>query len=86
MEDKTVELVEIASKEDALAAWDNEAVLIREDEGYVYVYPALGKGYYYPQFDLMRECCLMGFVSTDQASLWARSKGYVAYEVRNSHG
>ena len=84
MEDKTKELVEVTSREDALTAWDNVAVLIKEDSGYVYVYPSLGKGYWYPKFDLMRECCLMGFVSTEQAELWARSKGYVAEVLRSS--
>ena len=48
-------LIEIRSKQEAHEAWDREAVIIRQEDDYVYVYPLLGKGYTYTNFDLRRE-------------------------------
>ena len=75
-------LTEIKNKQDAYEAWDREGVIIRQEDDYVYVYPRLGKGYIYPNFDLRRECNLMGFSDIDQATFWAKSKGYVPYVLR----
>lgn len=72
-----VAISEITTKTEALEAWDREGVLIREEDGYVYVYPHLGRGVMYPNFDLRRECNLMGFSDVDQAVFWAKSRGYV---------
>lgn len=71
--------IEITSKKEAMDAWNREGVIIREDDGYVYVYPLLPKGVMYPNFDLRRECNLMGFSDVNQAVFWAKSKGYVPY-------
>lgn len=79
----SIAVLEITTKEDALKVWDKEGVIIREEEGYVYVYPLLGKGVMYPNFDLRRECNLMGFSSIDQAVFWARSRGYVPHVMGN---
>ena len=67
---------EISSKQDALEAWDQKTVIVRDDEDYVYVYPCLGRGVSYLGFDLRRECTLMGFLRVDQAVYWAQSRGY----------
>lgn len=75
----TVAELEITSKEDALEAWDRESVIIREEDSYVYVYPLLSRGVRYPNFDLRRECNLMGFSNIEQALLWAKSRGYVPH-------
>ena len=75
-------LIEIKNKQDAYEAWDREGVIIRQEDDYVYVYPRLGKGYTYSNFDLRRECNLMGFSDIDQATFWAMSKGYVPYILR----
>lgn len=72
-----VAVSEITNKTEALESWDREGVLIREEDGYVYVYPLLGRGVMYPNFDLRRECNLMGFSDVDQAIFWAKSRGYV---------
>lgn len=71
-----LDFTEIGCKDEAMEAWDGEGVIVREEDGYVYVYPLLGRGYIYPEFDLRRECNLMGFADIDQAILWAKSKGY----------
>jgi len=75
-------LIEIRSKQEAHEAWDREAVIIRQEDDYVYVYPLLGKGYTYPNFDLRRECNLMGFSDVDQAVFWSKSKGYLPYVLK----
>ena len=69
-------ITEITTKSDVYEAWDKESVVIREEDGYVYVYPLLGRGFMYPNFDVRRECNLMGFSDVEQALLWAQSKGY----------
>ena len=76
------EYIDIKTKEQALASWDKESVIIRQDDDYVYVYPLLGKGYSYYDFDLRRECNLMGFSDVTQALFWAQSKGYSAIEIK----
>lgn len=78
--------VEIKTKKEALEAWDREGVIIRQDDDYVYVYPKLGRGYMYPNFDLRRECNLMGFYDIDQAVFWANSRGYICYILGDSRG
>jgi hypothetical protein len=77
----TTTIAEVSSKAEALEAWDKEGVVIREDDGYVYVYPLLGKGVMYPNFDLRRECNLMGFSDVEQAVFWAKSRGYVPHVI-----
>lgn len=72
-------ILEITCKKEALEVWDREGVIIREEDGYVYVYPLLTKGIMYPNFDLRRECNLMGFSDIDQAIFWAKSRGYVPH-------
>lgn len=74
-------VVEIKSKREALEAWDHEGVIIRKEDDYVYVYPRLGRGYMYPEFDLRRECNLMGFYDVEQAVFWANSRGYSSYII-----
>lgn len=69
-------MTEIESKDQAMEAWDRDSVIIREDDGYVYVYPLLKRGVMYPNFDLRRECNLMGFTDINQAIFWAKSRGY----------
>lgn len=75
----TLTVTEITTKNEALEAWDRENVVVREDGGYVYVYPLLGRGYMYPNFDLRRECNLMGFSDVGQALFWAKSRNYVPH-------
>lgn len=70
-------ITEVTCKQEALEVWDREGVIIREEDGYVYVYPLLQKGIMYPNFDLRRECNLMGFSNIDQAIFWAKSRGYI---------
>lgn len=77
--------IEITSKKDAMEAWDREGVIIKMEDGYVYVYPRLGRGYIYPNFDLRRTCNLMGFYNIDQAVFWAKSRGYVPYVMGANH-
>jgi len=72
-------ITEITTKDEALEAWDKEGVVIREDDGYVYVYPLLGRGVTYHNFDLRRECNLMGFSDIDQALFWAKGRGYTPH-------
>ena len=78
-------VVEIKSKKEAMAAWDREGVIIKMEDGYVYVYPQLGRGYIYPDFDLRRVCNLMGFYDVEQAVFWAKSRGYTPYVMGKSH-
>ena len=66
----------ISSRRQAMEAWDKQTVIIREDEGYFFVYPMLGRGFKYPNFDLKRECCLNTFLSEDKAVDWADSMDY----------
>lgn len=70
---------EIKNKDEAMAAWDRERVVIRQEDDYVYVYPLIGRGYMYPEFDLRRECNLMGFSDIDQAAFWAKGRGYIPH-------
>ena len=76
------ELRIVASRQEALAAWDKKGVIVREEDGYVFVYPLLGKGIKYPDFDLRRECCLNTFMSVEGALPWIKSKGYGYHIVR----
>jgi len=69
-------LQEITSREAALKAWDRDSVIIRTHGDYVFVYPMLGKGFRYPNFDLRRDCCLNNFVSLARAVDWADLKNY----------
>jgi hypothetical protein len=66
----------ISSREQALAAWDRKAVVIRENGDYTFVYPLLRKGVMYPGFDLRRDCCLNNFVSVEKAKQWVTAKGW----------
>lgn len=66
----------ISTREQALAAWDRKAVVIRENGGYAFVYPLLRKGVMYPGFDLRRDCCLNNFVSVEKARDWVVAKGW----------
>ena len=79
-------VTEITDKDEALDAWDRERVIIREDDGYVYVYPLLGKGFMYPNFDLRRECNLQGFSDVEHALFWAKSRGYMPHVVGGTDG
>ncbi len=69
------ELREVATREDVFSVWDRKAVIIREQSGFVFVYPALGRGVRYRDFDLRHECCLDSFVDISKAKLWAFTKG-----------
>lgn len=71
-----VDYIVISSREQAIKAWDREQVIIREDEGYYFIYPLLGKGYKYPSFDLRRDCCLNTFVNYEMAAKWSKEAGY----------
>lgn len=80
-------LTEISSYEEAMSAWDECSVLIRaapkSDGGVaVVVYPQLGPGYVYPEFNLRTEVCLASFGQVAHARLWARGRGYTATEIR----
>lgn len=66
----------ISNRAEAFQAWDRRNVIIREDSGYYFIYPLIGRGYKYPNFDLKRECCLSTFVSENKAFQWAKEKGY----------
>lgn len=79
--------VEITTYEQAMAAWDQTAVLVRPEvdsrgEAVVYVYPQLGRGYSYYGFSLRHEAVLQTFRSESQATMWARSRGYDATVIR----
>lgn len=81
------DLVELTSYDEVKNAWDGEAVLVRstptEDGGQtVSVYPQLGRGFSYPEFDLRSEYVLATFGQVSHALLWARGKGYEATEIR----
>lgn len=69
-------LREVATREDVFAVWDRKGVIIREQAGFVFVYPALGRGVKYRDYDLRHECCLDSFVGLDKAVLWAQSKRF----------
>jgi len=74
----------ISSRQEAMAAWDKTSVIIREDDGYYFVYPLLGRGYKYPTFDLKRQCCLNTFLSEQKAIEWAEARGYKFSILNNS--
>lgn len=70
------DLTIITSREDVFKEWDKKSVIIRQDDGFIFVYPLLARGVKYPDFDLRRECCLNNFVNVDQAVQWANSRNY----------
>jgi hypothetical protein len=74
--------MKIKNKGDAYEAWDKSSVIVRELDGYVYVYPMITRGYNYYGFNLREECNLMGFSEIEQAKLWANSKGYEVTVIR----
>ena len=80
-------LIELKTYEDVKEAWDGLAVLVRaeptSDGGQtVTVYPQLGRGYMYPEFNLRTEAVLGQFGQVSHALLWARGQGYEATEIR----
>lgn len=75
-------LREVNTREDVFAVWDRRGVIIRESGGFVFAYPALGRGVKYRDFDLRHECCLESFVALDKAKLWAGMKGFNYVVVR----
>jgi hypothetical protein len=66
----------ITSLPDVFTNWDKKSVIIRQEGGFVFVYPMLGRGVKYPDFDLRRECCLNNFMTIDQAVAWCMAKGF----------
>lgn len=66
----------VTNREQALSAWDKRSVIVRESGGIVFVYPMLGKGIRYPNFNLMLECYLGNFINRVQALNWVNEKGY----------
>ncbi len=79
--------VEVTTYDEAMAAWNGEAVLVRPEldsvgDPVVYVYPQLGRGYSYYGFSLRHEAVLQTFRNEDQALMWARSRGYDATIIR----
>lgn len=81
------ELVELTSYAEVEEVWDGMSVLVRStpttDGGQtVAVYPQLGRGYMYPEFNLRNEYVLGTFGQVAHALLWARGKGYEATEIR----
>lgn len=82
-----LELTELRTYEEVKEAWDGQAVLVRaeptSDGGQtVSVYPQLGRGYMYPEFNLRAEYCLGQFGQVKHALLWARGQGYDATHIR----
>jgi len=86
METNMYDLIELTNYEDVKQAWDGVAVLVRStpttDGGQaVIVYPQLGRGYMYGEFDLRSEYVLATFGQVSYALLWARGQGYEATEI-----
>ena len=71
----------ITTREEAMIAWDRRSVIVKDEDGCVYVYPMIGRGYCYPGFDLQREACLQVFNDLRQAQLWAAAQGYTYYTL-----
>lgn len=81
------DLVVVRTFEQVMEVWDERAVLVRSEpttDGAlaVSVYPQLGRGFAYPDFNMRAESCLRSFGSVQHALLWARGRGYEAIEVK----
>ena len=77
------EFTVVSTREEAFKVWDRRGVIIREDDGYYFVYPRLGRGIKYPGFDLKRDCCLNTFISREKAEQWALDMGYLSSFIRS---
>lgn len=72
----------ISNREQAFNAWDRSSVIIREEDGFYFIYPLIKRGYKYPNFNLKRECCLNTFITEERAHEWVAENGYVGVVLR----